>query len=344
MVPGVCDLNAKNGCQWSNLADLTLNIAAQNVDQYSGTITQTGVAVGTYLYGMHILDQAGNRAFEPQTQRVAVTTAVPVPVPVPIPDPTPVPTPVPVNDTVKPELTAFSAAVNGSSVILSFTGSDSGGSHIEEFQVYRATVVPGVCDLNAKNGCQWSNLADLTLNIAAQNVDQYSGTITQTGVAVGTYLYGMHILDQAGNRAFEPQTQRVAVTTAVPDPVPVPTPVPVNDTVKPRLTVFTAQGIGSSVKMSFTGTDSGGSHISDFRVLRAKVVPGVCDDSTKSGCVWERFPAITLNIAALNLDAYSGSITQTAVPVGSYFYGMHIYDQAGNMNFEPKAQKVSIVP
>ena len=145
---------------------------------------------------------------------------LPVPVPDPVPDPLPDPVPVPVNDTVKPELTAFSAAVNGSSVILSFTGTDSGGSHIGEFQVYRANVVPGVCDLNAKNGCQWSNLADLTLNIAAQNVDQYSGAITQTGVAVGTYLYGMHILDQAGNRAFEPQTQRVAVTTAVPGSCP----------------------------------------------------------------------------------------------------------------------------
>ncbi len=110
-------------------------------------------------------------------------------------------------DTTKPVVNSFSvnpSSVNlGSPFTISFSVSDSGGSGLKQVELWRAN------DSNASPGT-W-----IQITYRSISGNSYSGSFTDTPSSAGTYWYGIHVVDNAGNWATESSPIRVTVDTSV---------------------------------------------------------------------------------------------------------------------------------
>lgn len=97
--------------------------------------------------------------------------------------------------------------------------------------------------------------------------------------------------------------------------------------VQPRITSTTTSII------SFTVTDSGGSHINRVEAPWANYNPTTCTATINTGCTW--FTGKTLT-APIGLDTWTSTI-KDSMSVGSvgYVYGLNVYDNAGKKTTEP---------
>ncbi|HEX8148019.1 MAG TPA: RHS repeat-associated core domain-containing protein [Pyrinomonadaceae bacterium] len=119
-------------------------------------------------------------------------------------------------DTVKPNITGFSVNQTsispGGTFTFSYTISDSGGSGLNRAELFRAPDSGGHADTS-----QWAGIK----SSSHSGNGSVSGTFTDSLSTPGTYWYGLHAIDNAGNTAFEPDPPgpiRVTVSTACTTP------------------------------------------------------------------------------------------------------------------------------
>ncbi len=127
--------------------------------------------------------------------------------PSPSPDPsdtstiTPTPTITGAEDTIAPVVLDFNikSRFNNGVFVINFTVSDQGGSYLKKVNLMRAKYVVDLCDENTKDGCDWSSVMR---KFAPDNSNQWSDIMINK-INRGTYWYGLHVSDKAGNVGFE---------------------------------------------------------------------------------------------------------------------------------------------
>ncbi|MCK4829026.1 right-handed parallel beta-helix repeat-containing protein, partial [bacterium] len=92
-------------------------------------------------------------------------------------------------DTTSPVVNNFT--VSKGSAIINWNVSDSGGSHLDRIEIWRAP------DNSGTPGA-WAEVGNLRQTITSQNTDSHTGNATDNP-SDGTYWYGLHAVDQAGN-------------------------------------------------------------------------------------------------------------------------------------------------
>lgn len=140
-------------------------------------------------------------------------------------------------DTIAPVINSFvNAAQPGDYPQLTWATSDSGGSNLKYVQIWRA---PGSCSSPGTWGDNPSGVSgDITTNVS-------SGSWIQPTIADGTYCYGLHVDDNAGNTTYEIPAQRVEVV--------IDTTAPQAPTCSPGTSSF----LGSTSPISCTDAEGG---------------------------------------------------------------------------------------
>ena len=118
-----------------------------------------------------------------------------------------------------------------------------------------------------------------------------------------------------------------------------------SDVVAPVVTTWDIQprtmtGAFGSVNITFTVTDSGGSHLQKVSARRASYNATSCSDTNSAGCVWS---GVSTSFVPSNLDSWSSSFSLT-IPVGTFFYGITASDNKNNVGFESSSLKVTVNP
>jgi len=214
-------------------------------------------------------------------------------------------------DTIPPILSLFS--VTAGSAINNWTVTDSGGSHLDRIEIWRALD-------NSGSPGSWSEIVSLKQSIRAQNLDNHTGTAIDNPTA-GTYWYGLHAVDQSSNCTNE---ENKGCTNGLANSQPSRGPIkltisPSPDTQAPTIpTNLTATAISSSqINLAWTAsTDNVG--VTGYRIYRCQ----------GSGCT----PSTQIGTSATNSYSNTGLTASTA-----YVYQVAAYDAAGN----PSAQSTS---
>jgi hypothetical protein len=116
-------------------------------------------------------------------------------------------------------VSAFDAQpAGGSSVLASFAGSDQGGSFITVAELWRASFNGAGCSESVRTGCSWARTQSKP---APPSSTVWSSTFTESPVP-GTYWYGVHLVDGAGNFGVEPAPLKVVVGSAAGPPAATP--------------------------------------------------------------------------------------------------------------------------
>jgi len=107
-------------------------------------------------------------------------------------------------DTTKPVVSSFgvtpSSVSLGGSFSISYTVSDAGGSGLKQVELWRAN----------DSGGSPSGWAQISTRALSGN-GPTTGSFSNTPSAVGTYWYGLHVVDNAGNWSPEPSPRKVTV-------------------------------------------------------------------------------------------------------------------------------------
>ena len=112
------------------------------------------------------------------------------------------------------------------------------------------------------------------------------------------------------------------------------------DKVAPAINNFNVQMQGvSSVTVSWIVTDVGGSHLNRVKIWRANYNSTNCSDTNKTGCVWGQVGSPYF--APANSDSWSSSAVNTSL-TGSYWYGLHVLDNATNQTNESSPIKITM--
>ena len=189
----------------------------------------------TYETGEIIFDISSGRLDTIQFIPTSPTPPPPTPTPTPTASLTPTPTLTLIPDTIRPVINAFDVqprtivASTTYPVTISWSVSDAGGSFLRSVEIQRASFNNLNCNDSVKTGCVWVNVGKVN---APPNTNFWISSITNT-LNIGTYWYGLHVLDNAGNRAVESAPIKVTVQpaptptpTSTPSPTPTPTPTP----------------------------------------------------------------------------------------------------------------------
>ncbi len=105
-------------------------------------------------------------------------------------------------------MASLAATVNAANVNISYAVTDTGGSHLKDIEVWRAPD-------NSGSPGTYVEVSALRQTIASQNLDGYSNSALVDTPGNGTWWYGIHVVDQAGNIGTETTAQRQKVTVAV---------------------------------------------------------------------------------------------------------------------------------
>jgi len=146
---------------------------------------------------------------------------------------------------IGPSISAFNVtpqtATLGSSVTISYTVSDNGGSGLQQIQLWRANVNGSETD---------SSWTQIGATVPLSGNGPLSGTFNDTPAAAGEYWYGIHVNDNAGNYIDERVAGRgpIQVTITTPQPVTISWPNPTD------ITYGTALG---EAQLNATATFSG---------------------------------------------------------------------------------------
>lgn len=107
-------------------------------------------------------------------------------------------------DATKPVVSAFnvtpSSVALGGSFSISYTVSDAGGSGLKQVELWRAN----------DSGGSPSGWAQITTRALSGNGPS-TGSFSNAPTAGGTYWYGVHVVDNAGNWSAEPSPRKVTV-------------------------------------------------------------------------------------------------------------------------------------
>lgn len=187
------------------------------------TITFKGKAVGTSLITFNFTPgktSDTNVAGSGQDKLTSVTNgsyavlAISAPTPTPNLSPTPIPL---VSDQIKPVISSFDIQPKNNSdrATISWGVSDTGGSYLERVEIQRARFDPIDCNDGFRGLCEWETVKAVN---APGNRTSWLGSIIDTPAISGTYWYGIHILDRAGNRRVESTPIRIAINSSLIQP------------------------------------------------------------------------------------------------------------------------------
>lgn len=99
-------------------------------------------------------------------------------------------------DTTYPTISSLS--ITAGSAVVSWIVQDQGGSHLDHIELWRAQDSGG-----SPSG--WQEVSAQRVTISSQNIDQHTATIIDVPPS-GTWWYGIHVWDQAGNCTTESGT------------------------------------------------------------------------------------------------------------------------------------------
>ncbi len=232
----------------------------------------------------------------------------------PKPPKPPVPTPVPSGEKEKPRLHNFgpnkSTIKVGETVEISYTVSDAGGSGLRQVELWR--------------GKDKGNLGHYKTDLVKGN-GPVSGKFTDSPSPAGTYYYGIHVLDNKDNLTYDNGAVQVSVISDSKS-------LPPTDKEKPRVDSFnlnkSSMTVGDTVTISYTVSDVG-SGLKQVELWRS---PNNKD--------WAEVPNKRQSLSG-NTKA-SGSFSDTPSSAGTYYYGMHVVDNAGNWDEENGPKRVTI--
>ncbi|MBX4190093.1 DUF4038 domain-containing protein [Candidatus Parcubacteria bacterium] len=159
----------------------------------------------------------GAPAVTPTPTPVPTPTPTPIPTPTPTPTPslTPTPAPTPIPDLTIPVVTAFDVqprTTTNNNVTSTFSVTDSGGSFVHQVELWRAAYNSSGCSDSDKSACSWTQI---TATIAPASLNSWSSQFSDT-LSTGTYWYGIHVLDNAGNIGYEPALIKVISAISLP--------------------------------------------------------------------------------------------------------------------------------
>lgn len=161
-------------------------------------------------------------------------------------------------DTTKPTVTAFDVTPKsltlGSTFNITYTVSDSGGSGLKQIELWRAR------DDNNNNNPDSTEWTQIGSPRSLSGNGPTSGSFSDTPSSTGTYWYGTHVFDNAGNMGVEPNP---------PGPIKV-TVNPVSDTTPPAAVTNLSTGTvtTNSVALSWTtpGDDGNTGNASSYDI------------------------------------------------------------------------------
>lgn len=114
------------------------------------------------------------------------------------------------------------------------------------------------------------------------------------------------------------------------------------DTTDPTVNSFDVQARiinpGASVTASFTVADTGGSHLKSVGLNRALFNASNCNATNKSGCSWSTPKTVTAPSA---VDAWTSTLVDSP-PIGVWWYGLEVKDNAGHNGYEPVTIQVTV--
>jgi len=144
---------------------------------------------------------------EPTLTPTPEPTPTSTPNPTPTPVATPTPTPVPPSDLESPVVNFFDVQprVTKGPITISWAFTDTGGSHLNRAEIQVAKYNSRNCSDTNREKCNWSTLTTVS---APSDLDSWSFSIS-TDQNKGTYWYGIHAVDNDGNRGVEPAIVRV---------------------------------------------------------------------------------------------------------------------------------------
>lgn len=221
-------------------------------------------------------------------------------------------------DTAAPTVTAFDVAplsiAVGQSLKISYTVSDSGGSGLDHV-VLRRTSGDG-----STNDPGWKDTGDPKSLLGLGNGPS-SDSFNDTPPSAGTYWYGLAVFDGAGNSQNERQAGLGPTQVTVNPP----------DTTAPNINSFsvspTTVSLGQSITVNYTVSDAGGSGLASV-VLRRTSGDGSNDDPG-----WQDVG----NPKQITGNDNSGSFSDFPPATGIYWYGVAVFDKAGNSKNERQA-------
>jgi hypothetical protein len=158
-------------------------------------------------------------------------------------------------------------------------------------------------------------------------------TVTKTGISLTAGTHIMRIF--ADSQWFD--IDYFKFSSATTDSTPTPTPT--SDTTPPTINswdVQPRQHKSPNRTVSWNVSDSGGSFLSRVEIQRALYNASNCNDSTKTGCAWSELATV---YAPVNVNSWSSN-TSVSQNKGTYWYGLHVLDNAGNRKVESAPIKV----
>ncbi|RJS82121.1 hypothetical protein CW713_05550 [Methanophagales archaeon] len=118
-----------------------------------------------------------------------------------------------VDDNILPTVDAFSvtpASVTlGDAFTIPYTVSDTGGSGLKQVELWR------------KGTGDWEQIGD-PISLVGEGDGPYSDSFYDAPPSVGTYWYGMHVVDNEGNWGWEPDPPGTIEVEVTPTPTPTP--------------------------------------------------------------------------------------------------------------------------
>lgn len=291
-----CNGSNNTGCAWDPGSVVSV-FAPEGQDSWTKTYSYSPSGDNTYEYGIHAVDNAGWVGTEPQTQKVRIK----------------------LNNTA-PNLSSVVLSP-GSSVkantTITFTGNwtDSEGDSARLF-VCKNDGIPSGNNCSGGNQNNQNNWC-----VSPSSAVSLSTCPAQSG-AEGTKTYYAFECDDGDGKLCSPYISGTFVADATP----------------PAISVFTVSRAAPSwinienptATISWTVSDTGGSHLNYVRVYRADYNSSNCSDTNKSGCVWN--PVGSDAPAPANSDgpwsSFKSDSSDSLADGKMYWYGIHVTDVA----------------
>lgn len=328
-VNATCTISDNTGCTW---AVVGTTLATAGLDTWSGSINNTPTQGFAYIYSLKVYDNAANVGAEPTKIRVDAGDASP------------------------PVVSAFDVEprVSGVTVTGTFTATDTGGSHIQKAELWRATASTN-CLITDNSGCNdWALVATTTVsNVAwtsAAGVTISGNSLTKTN---GTTAWGdagavssQTITSGDGYTEFSTNENNTHKMVGLSNgnsnndytDIDYAVYFLSDGTVKiyekgvfignygtyVAGDVFRVAIVGGAVKYSKNGTVF-------YTSVQAPVYPLLVDTS-----LFNNLSTITnVKIASASSDSMAGSMTDAPTAGIAYIYGVKVYDYQGNIGLEP---------
>ena len=276
-----------NNNDWAELTNKRQYLSGKT--QASGYFTCNPSSAGTYYYGIHVVDTAGNWDSEGGPKKLTVVST-------------------PGN--AKPVVNSFSlnkSSMNvNDTVTISYTVRDSSG--LKQVELWRST-----------NNNNWAEITNKRQYLSGRT--QKSGYFTDSPSIAGTYYYGIHVVDTAGNWDSEGGAKKIIVIDKTKQ-----------DNEKPQIISFEPVSprikLGETVEIKYGVRDSGGSGLKQVELWRGY------DKGNLT-----HYKNITDKVSG---NTAQGRLKDTPDAVGTYYYGIHVLDNANNLTYDDGAKPVVV--